>query len=60
MIRQQKQNRRVSLFAALALVAFYSMPTTFGQGAITPNYKEAAKHYGKTADESVRAAADCS
>ena len=41
MIRQQKQYGRVSLFAALALVAFYSMPTAFAQGAITPNYKEA-------------------
>ena len=41
MIRQQKQYKHVSLFAALALVAFYSMPTTFAQGAITPNYKEA-------------------
>ena len=41
MNRKQKQNRRVSLFAALALVAVGGMTTAFGQGAITPNYKEA-------------------
>ena len=41
MIRQQKRIRDISLFAALALVAFGSMPVAFGQGAITPNYKEA-------------------
>ncbi len=41
MIRQQQKYKRLSLFAALVLVAFVSTPTAFAQGAITPNYKEA-------------------
>ena len=41
MIRQQNKVRRLSLFATLALIAIGSIPTVFGQGAITPNYKEA-------------------
>lgn len=41
MIRLRKKHTRVLLLTALALIVGGSLPAAFGQGAITPNYKEA-------------------
>jgi len=41
MILQKQKYVRVSLFAAVTLFVISSTSTAFGQGAITPNYKEA-------------------
>ena len=41
MIRLRKKHTRVLLLTALVLIVSGSLPAAFGQGAITPNYKEA-------------------
>ena len=41
MIRQQIKYARMALITSLALFVIGSTPAAFGQGLITPNYKEA-------------------